>query len=60
MTKITLTSETANADGSHTTVSVSTDAVGLPQILQEIESFLRGSGFCFDGTLDIIGEEEGK
>ncbi len=59
MTKITLTSETANADGSHTTVSVSTDAIQLHRILQEMESFLLACGYVIDGSLDIVDDEEG-
>ncbi len=57
MTKLTLTSETTNVDGSKTTVTVSTDAAGLHQILQEFECFLRGCGFYFDGSIDIVFDE---
>ena len=29
----------------------------LPEVLEEIEIFLRGCGYHFDGTLDIIKED---
>lgn len=32
-------------------------ADGLDQILSEFESFLRGSGFYFNGNIDIVEEE---
>ena len=31
----------------------------LPEVLEEIEIFLRGCGYHFDGTLDIIKEDDG-
>ena len=30
----------------------------LPEVVMMAESFLRGVGFCFNGTLDIIEDEE--
>ena len=30
----------------------------LPDVLEEMELFLKGCGFFFNGTLDIIDEEE--
>lgn len=41
---------------SETTVELTTD--GLDNILQHFEQFLRGCGFHFEGTLDIIPPEE--
>jgi len=29
----------------------------LPSVLENMQLFLKGCGFCFDGTLDIINEE---
>lgn len=31
----------------------------LPEVLEEIEIFLKGCGYHFDGTLDIIKEDDG-
>ena len=38
--------------------TVEFDAVSLNDILSEVEMFLRGSGFYFHGTLDIVDGEE--
>jgi hypothetical protein len=35
---------------------VVTSAVSLPEILQEFEHFLRGSGFYFEGNLELVEE----
>lgn len=55
MTKMTFTSESDGPNGT-TTCTVTTTAVTLPAILQDIELFLRGSGFYFDGSVDIIDD----
>ena len=39
-----------------TTVEFSTDY--LPDILEQFEMFLRGSGFNFSGNLDFVSDEE--
>jgi hypothetical protein len=36
------------------TVTTTTTAVTLDDILEEFEMFLRGCGFIIDGTLDVI------
>jgi hypothetical protein len=36
------------------TVTTTTTAVTLDDILEEFEMFLRGCGFVIDGTLDIV------
>jgi len=41
-----------------TRVEVQCNATSLPDILEAFESFLRGSGYVFTGTLDIVTEEE--
>jgi hypothetical protein len=38
-------------------VTLTTDAVSLPDILQSVEDFLRGCGFHFSGHLDITEED---
>ena len=38
--------------------TVEFDAVSLDDVLAEVEMFLRGSGFYFNGTLDIVDEKE--
>lgn len=38
--------------------TVEFEADSLDQILNEFEMFLRGSGFYFRGTLDIVDEED--
>ena len=43
-------------DGSKTTREFEVDA--LPQVLTEIELFLRGAGFFFDGNLDFVNDFE--
>jgi hypothetical protein len=41
-------------DGSKTTREFEVDA--LPEVLTEIELFLRGAGFFFDGNLDFVND----
>lgn len=41
----------------HTTVVIETNAVGLTEIVEAFENFLRGSGFVFNGYLDIVNNE---
>jgi hypothetical protein len=36
------------------------NADDLNTMLQNFESFLRGAGFHFNGTIDIVNEEEGQ
>ena len=43
-------------DGSKTTREFEVDA--LPEVLSEIELFLRGAGFFFDGNLDFVNDFE--
>jgi hypothetical protein len=40
--------------GPKSTNMAETDAIELPQILNEFEMFLRGSGYVFEGHLDIV------
>jgi hypothetical protein len=32
-------------------------AVTLPEILTDFQDFLKGSGYCFDGEIEIVKEE---
>jgi hypothetical protein len=41
-------------DGSKTTREFEVDA--LPEVLTEIELFLRGAGFFFDGNLEFVND----
>ena len=41
-------------DGSKTTREFEVDA--LPEVLTEIEMFLRGAGFFFNGNLDFVND----
>ena len=43
-------------DGSKTTREFEVDA--LPEVLSEVELFLRGAGFFFDGNLDFVNDFE--
>ena len=54
MPKFTLKSE--DIDGSIATLEFDKDY--LPDILYELERFLKASGFHFKGTLDIVPEED--
>lgn len=38
-------------------VTVTSDAVSLPDILSSMEDFLRGCGFHFDGHITIVDED---
>jgi hypothetical protein len=38
-------------------VTVESNAEALPELLEDIEDFLRGCGFCFKGNLDIVKDE---
>lgn len=40
------------------TVTHTTNAVTLSDILQEFQMFLEGCGFQIDGTLDVVPDEE--
>jgi hypothetical protein len=40
-----------------TEVTMEVQAEDLPSIIEEFELFLKASGFCFDGHLDIVEEE---
>lgn len=39
-------------------VLVSTDQVCLPDLLEDFEYFLKGCGFCFDGTIEVVPNEK--
>lgn len=39
-------------------ITVRAEMQSLPQVLESIERFLRGCGYCFDGELDIIPPEK--
>lgn len=39
-------------------IVITTDAVALPELLQEFQDFLYAMGFNFKGTVDIVEEEE--
>lgn len=39
-----------------TTIEFGTDS--LPDVLEHFEMFLRGCGFVFNGTLDVVPEDE--
>ena len=43
-------------NGSKTTREFEVDA--LPQVLEEVELFLKGVGFVFDGNLDFVNDFE--
>lgn len=53
MSKYTFTCE--QYDGS--TITVSCEKDGLIDVIENFEFFLRGSGFHFNGVLDIVNEE---
>jgi hypothetical protein len=36
-------------------VAVETDAVTLPDVLKQVENFLRGVGYYIDGRLEVVG-----
>ena len=39
-------------------ITIQAEMNSLPQVLESIERFLRGCGFCFEGELDIIPPEK--
>ena len=41
-------------------VSIETDSVTLDEVLREMECFLRGVGYYFDGRLEIVSYEPPK
>ncbi len=55
MPKYTFISE---EDFNHTKVTVETRAVTIDELVARFEDFLRGSGFAFDGYIDIVEPEE--
>lgn len=55
MAKYTFISE---EDFNHTKVTVETQAVTVDELLARFEDFLRGSGFVFDGYVQIVDPEE--
>ena len=57
-TKTTFTHESFYKGQPQSVTQKVTDAVTLPQLLQEFELFLKGAGFVFDGTIKIVGESE--
>lgn len=44
----------------YTRVSVESDVVTLPEVLREMECFLRGVGYHFEGSLEIVNWEPPK
>lgn len=38
-------------------IAVSFDADALSEVLERFEEFLRGCGYCADGTLDFVDED---
>lgn len=49
-----------DSDNKHdrTVVRIESNTSSLPELLEDFESFLKASGFYFDGSVDIIGEEK--
>lgn len=41
----------------HTSVTVSTNTPSIEEVLQSFEKYLRATGFCFDGVVDIVYNE---
>ena len=39
-------------------ITVQADMNSLPSVLETLERFLRGCGFCFEGELNIIPPEK--
>lgn len=54
MAKYTFTCKHSSSDD----VTVNTQADTLFDVIQSFEQFLRGAGFYFEGSLDIVQEEE--
>ncbi len=44
----------------HTKVQIESDAETLSEILEAFEYFLKGSGFVFEGHLDIVNDSTEK
>lgn len=47
-----------NGYATQTKLTYETEAYELDRVLTEFESFLRGSGFVFDGYLDIVPPDD--
>lgn len=43
--------------GNKSSVELVTDVVGLPELLADFESFLKGAGFSFNGHVEIVEED---
>ena len=41
-----------------TTITLTTEHVGLVHILEDFEQFLRGAGYYFNGHLEIVEEDD--
>ena len=41
----------------NTTVELTVDTVSREEILTAFEEFLRGCGFYFDGTIEVVSDE---
>lgn len=39
-------------------ITITTDAEEMPKVLEAFERFLRGAGYCFNGHLETVEEEE--
>ena len=46
------------SDSPNEQITMSTEAEELPKVLEAFERFLRGAGYCFDGHLEILDDEE--
>jgi len=42
----------------HISVTVSTNTPSLEEVLQAFEQYLRATGFCFEGVVDIVNDDE--
>lgn len=42
----------------NTNVSIESESISLPELLEDFADFLRGCGFQIDGHLDVIEDEE--
>jgi hypothetical protein len=47
-----------NISGRNAETTVEFSADSLPEVLEQFEMFLRGSGFCASGVLDFVEEED--
>jgi hypothetical protein len=41
-----------------TTCTVTTEAESLPDVLNDFAQFLRGSGYHFNGTIEVVEDEK--